>query len=119
MTRSDDNHSTTTARTEHGTRTLRIEMGVDAAIGQQLRTLREIAGLTLEALADRTGLPTEELDDHEHGLMPVPLARAVILSESLGVDIRVLIETAAWAWRLAASESKPTDVPAFPGSPHC
>jgi predicted transcriptional regulator len=119
MTRSEDRHATPTVCNEHGTRTLRIEMGVDAAIGQQLRTLREIAGLTLEALADRTGLPAEELDDHEHGLMPVPLARAVILSESLGIDIRVLIETAAWAWRLGAGESKHNDAPGSPNSPGC
>ena len=70
--------------------TLRIEPSMDLAVGLTLAMRREMKGLSVEALADLTGLPVEELKDHESGNYPLPVSRAALLSEALGFDPGVL-----------------------------
>lgn len=74
--------------------TLKIEPSMDLAVGLTLAMRREMKGLSVEALADLTGLPVEELKDHESGNYPLPVSRAALLSEALGFDPGVLVGAA-------------------------
>ncbi len=71
-----------------------LEEHLDRLIGCRLASLRRAAGLTTEALAARTGLPIDELADHERGRLPLPLSRAPILCEALGCGLHKLVRTA-------------------------
>ena len=71
-----------------------LEQHLDRLIGRRLASLRRAAGLTMEALAARTGLPIDELTDHERGLLPLPLSRAPILCQALGCGLHKLVRTA-------------------------
>lgn len=74
--------------------TLKIEPSMDLAVGLTLAMRREMTGLSVDALADLTGLPVEELKDHESGNYPLPVSRAALLSEALGFDPGVLLGAA-------------------------
>jgi len=74
--------------------TLKIEPAMDLAVGLTLAMRREMRGLSVEALADLTGLPVEELKDHESGNYPLPVSRAALLSEALGIDPGALLGAA-------------------------
>ena len=63
---------------------LKTEQRMDHEIGERLRALRRRSMLSLEELASKTGLPIEELADHEDGTIPLPLSRALLLCEALG-----------------------------------
>lgn len=76
------------------TLTLRVEPTIDLAVGLTLAMRREMKGLSIEVLADLTGLPLEELKDHESGTYPLPVSRAALLSEALGFDPSALLGAA-------------------------
>lgn len=67
-------------------KTLDREHRIDRQLGRTLGTMRRSAGVSLECLAERTGLPIEELADHEAGLLPIPLSRLLGLIEALGSE---------------------------------
>ena len=55
-------------------------------IADLLREARHRAGLTLAALADRTGLLSSRISDIEHGRKPTYPAALDALTEALGMD---------------------------------
>jgi hypothetical protein len=63
---------------------LDTEQRMDREIGDRLRALRRRAMPSLEDLSSKSGLPIEELADHEDGTLPLPLSRALLLCEALG-----------------------------------
>lgn len=74
--------------------TMRLEPMMDLAVGLVLALERERRGLSVEAVASQTGLPLDELKDHESGNYPLPVSRMGLLSEALGFDPGVLLEAA-------------------------
>lgn len=81
--------------------TLRLERMMDLAVGLVLALERERRGLSVEAVASETGLPLDELKDHESGNYPLPVSRMGLLSEALGFDPGVLLEAARLGQRHA------------------
>ncbi len=79
--------------------TLAQEEAIDQVLGRRLKHLRLSMGMSVTALATRSGLPPDELADHERGLLPIPLSRAPILCEALGVSLHKLVGTAVRARR--------------------
>jgi transcriptional regulator with XRE-family HTH domain len=70
---------------------LELEELTDRRIGRGIARMRRRAGLSVEDLAIRSGLPAEELRDHERGLLPIPLSRVPILCRTLGIPMGTLI----------------------------
>lgn len=56
------------------------------ALGQQLRRARHARGLTLQALAQRTGLSMRFLSEIERGKEGASIGRVLQMAEALGVD---------------------------------
>ncbi|MBR2047098.1 MAG: helix-turn-helix transcriptional regulator [Oscillospiraceae bacterium] len=54
-----------------------------------VRQYRKAAGLTLEQLAERSGLPVSTISDIEHGAEPRVLT-ALLLARALGVTVELL-----------------------------
>jgi predicted ATPase/DNA-binding XRE family transcriptional regulator len=64
-----------------------VSDGLDAPFGQLLRRLREAAGLSQEALAERAGLSVRGISDLERGERRVPrLATIRMLADALELD---------------------------------
>ena len=62
-----------------------------AVIGQRIRTLRKGRGMTLQALADATGLSSSMLSLVERGLASPSIGSLVVISEALGKSMSALI----------------------------
>lgn len=60
-------------------------------LGQALRTARAEQGLSLRALAARTGLPFSTLSKLENGKMAMTYDKLVVLAQGLGVDLSSLV----------------------------
>jgi transcriptional regulator with XRE-family HTH domain len=58
------------------------------AIGALMRKTRLEAGMTLEAIADKTGIPSEEMNDYELGERPIDLPRLQLISAALERSIQ-------------------------------
>ncbi|HYI24495.1 MAG TPA: helix-turn-helix domain-containing protein, partial [Thermomicrobiales bacterium] len=72
-------------------------MGVEG-FGNQLRRYRQIAGMTQEALAERSGLSVRGISDLERGLKQRPHPETVrLLADSLGIEGAPLIAFRALA----------------------
>lgn len=56
----------------------------DRIVGAQLRLHRTEAGLTIKALAERTGFPGSRISSYERGRRSVPVAELEMLAASLG-----------------------------------
>ncbi|WP_420138144.1 helix-turn-helix domain-containing protein [Sphingomonas sp.] len=69
------------------------QAGNAAHPGLALRTARIEQGLTLRALAARTGLPFSTLSKLENGKMAMTYDKLVRLAQGLGVDIGVLVSS--------------------------
>jgi transcriptional regulator with XRE-family HTH domain len=104
------------ARGEAGAR----GVGEQAAFGELLRRHRLAAGLTQEALAERTGLSVRGLSDLERGArrMPHPgtvrrLAQALEQSESEGIDLQAVRDRqVSDGVRRATRAAPPSNLPA-------
>ncbi|MBX3360142.1 MAG: helix-turn-helix transcriptional regulator [Phycisphaeraceae bacterium] len=79
--------------------TLAQEEAIDQALGRRLKHLRLSTEMSVTEFAIRSGLPPDELADHERGLLPIPLSRTPILCEALGVSLHKLVGTAVRAHR--------------------
>jgi transcriptional regulator with XRE-family HTH domain/tetratricopeptide (TPR) repeat protein len=99
-------------------------VNVTRPLGEQLRALRLTADLTLEGLAERSGVSVRTLSDIERGVSATPQRRTVeAIVDGLGLDPRdraaVLSEArarrAASAQTLGASAVAPHRVPDFTG----
>lgn len=64
--------------------TLHREQLLDRVLGGRLRRAREDSGLSLNDLAELTGLPRDELMDHETGTLPIPAVRLGYLEDLFG-----------------------------------
>jgi transcriptional regulator with XRE-family HTH domain len=67
---------------------------VDRAVGQRLRVLRRARGLSLEAIAARTGLSIGFLSQVERGLSSPSLKVLALLADTLQIGIGGLFEPA-------------------------
>lgn len=70
----------------HSTITLTLEALLDQFMGRWLKDLRHQSGMSLGDLSRATGLPEEELRDHEAGTLPVPATRLPILLTGLAAS---------------------------------
>jgi hypothetical protein len=61
------------------TPSLILEQRIDTLFGVMLRTLRTQSGLSIESLSHLSGFAVEELEDHELGVLPVPMSRLAVL----------------------------------------
>jgi transcriptional regulator with XRE-family HTH domain len=57
----------------------------------RLRTLRERAGLSIEDMVDKTGIPAQTLYSWEQGKYTPPMETYPLLAETLGVKVRTLL----------------------------
>lgn len=64
-----------------------VEDRVSVPVGEKVKRLREGAGLTIEQLADRTGLDPVELERIEDELISPPLGMLVRVCDGLGVRL--------------------------------
>jgi transcriptional regulator with XRE-family HTH domain len=67
-------------------RTLEAEEEADRRAGSMLRLLRLASRLTVDQAALRAGLSAEEWEDHESGLMPIPVTRLAAIAATLDVS---------------------------------
>ena len=58
--------------------------------------LREHAGMTIQELACRTGIPMDELDDIERGAIPVTMLRGIALTEALAMSPYAWVRLIRW-----------------------
>jgi transcriptional regulator with XRE-family HTH domain len=64
----------------------------DKMIGVQLRAARDRAGFTPDYLAGRLGIPPEQLEAYEYGLLAVPLPQLIDLASALRVTLSSFLE---------------------------
>jgi transcriptional regulator with XRE-family HTH domain len=58
-----------------------------AAVGEQVLTYRETAGLSVAGLAEMAGLSAHELDEFEHGWLDLPLTTLQAIADGLGTTV--------------------------------
>ena len=63
-----------------------------AAVGEQILTYRETAGLSVEQLAEKTGMAADDLDRVEHGWIDIDLGRLQTIADALGVTAAELLD---------------------------
>lgn len=96
----------------------------DRIVGAMLRLHRQEAGLTIKALAERTGFPGSRISSYERGRRSVPLAELEVLAASLGHTIEEYMNDdgpiGRWARQSAALRrfvELPDDLQAFVSDP--
>ena len=60
-------------------------------IAMRIRDLRDIAGLTAQQVADKTGIGLKEYEDYESGTRDFSFSHLFNIAEALGVDISDLL----------------------------
>lgn len=65
---------------------------IDRHVGQQLRKLRQEAGLTLQDLAEQIGVSHQQLQKYETGANRLSVGMLPGVAEALGVDIMEFFE---------------------------
>ena len=56
-------------------------------IGDRIRYYRELAGLTMEELAKKTGVQKSAINKYEKGIVTnIPIKRVVLIADALGVE---------------------------------
>lgn len=56
-------------------------------IGDRIRHYRELAGLTMEELAKKTGVQKSAINKYEKGIVTnIPINRVVLIADALGVE---------------------------------
>jgi len=63
-----------------------------AAVGEQVLTYRETAGLSLQDLADKAGISVVDLDRFEHGWLDPSLTLVQALAEALDTTVYELLD---------------------------
>ena len=62
-------------------------------IGDRIRYYRELAGLTMEELAKKTGVQKSAINKYEKGVVTnIPINRVVLIADALGVEPVALTE---------------------------
>lgn len=62
-------------------------------IGDKIRYYRELAGLTMEELAKKTGVQKSAINKYEKGIVTnIPINRVVLIAEALGIEPVALTE---------------------------
>ena len=62
-------------------------------IGDRIRYYRELAGLTMEELAKKTGVQKSAINKYEKGVVTnIPINRVVLIAEALGIEPVALTE---------------------------
>ena len=62
-------------------------------IGDRIRHYRELAGLTMEELAKKTGVQKSAINKYEKGIVTnIPINRVVLIAEALGIEPVALTE---------------------------
>lgn len=68
---------------------------MEANIGQKIRNLRELAGLTMESLAEKAGLSMDHLGRIERGDSQNPgILTLGKIAAALGIDVKDLLNAA-------------------------
>jgi transcriptional regulator with XRE-family HTH domain len=63
-----------------------------AAVGEQVLTYRETAGLSVAGLAEMAGLSAPELEQFEHGWLDLPLTTLQAIADGLGTTVADLLD---------------------------
>ena len=63
-----------------------------AAVGEQVLTYRETAGLSVAGLAEKAGLLAHELDQFEHGWLDLPLTTLQAIADGLETTVADLLD---------------------------
>ena len=77
-------------------------MGSEMCIRDRVMTYRETAGLSHNALAERTGLTPEAIDQFEHGWLDLPITDLATIAEALGTSLQELLDIDGTEQGLAA-----------------
>jgi transcriptional regulator with XRE-family HTH domain len=83
-------------------------------IGAMLRKLRMDAGISLETMADESGLPTELLTAYELGEMPIPLPHLELFGKLLDHPINEFQESTATKTQKAFNQGASNEFLALP-----
>ncbi len=78
----------------------------DRVVGAQMRRLRVEAGLDLDALSARTGIPAERLAAYELGQIAIPLTELAALASTLNVSLNVFLEASSRVGRWLALQEE-------------
>ncbi len=65
----------------------------DRMIGALLRQAREQAGIDIETLAERAGLPSEQIVQYELGESPLPLPELTVLAGEVNKNVSFFLES--------------------------
>ena len=71
-------------------------------------TYRETAGLTLERLAEQTGLTVQALDQFEHGWLDLPIISIATIAEALNAKLSDLLDVGWTELGIAADQAAHT-----------
>lgn len=73
-------------------------------IGDRIRYYRELAGLTMEELAKKTGVQKSAINKYEKGVVTnIPIKRVVLIADALGVEPVALTD-----WERPSGASDPS-----------
>ena len=88
-----------------------------ALVGERIRTLRRMRGMSAQDLADALRWPLDTLVNYEYGRRPLQIDRLAVLAEALGVPSAVLLiadpDTADLVVRLTSDRSLVREVNFF------
>ncbi|NPV67015.1 MAG: transcriptional regulator [Anaerolineae bacterium] len=96
----------------------------DRVVGAQMRRARTEAGLSLDDLSHRVGIPVELLDAYELGQISVPLSELTTLASALNVSLNTFLEASSRVGRWLALQEEfhrfsqlPEDIRHFVSNP--
>jgi len=65
---------------------------IDIAVGQRVRAVRELRGLTQTDLAKATGVTCQQIQKYERGTNRVSASRLMLISHALGQPVSTFFE---------------------------
>ena len=66
---------------------------IDIAVGQRIRAVRELRGLTQTDLAKATGVTFQQIQKYERGTNRVSASRLMLISHALGQPVSTFFES--------------------------
>jgi len=66
---------------------------IDIAVGQRIRAVRELRGLTQTDLAKATGVTFQQIQKYERGTNRVSASRLMLISHALGHPVSAFFDT--------------------------